>query len=282
MAKRQGPIDARLVQVGMSTHLLAASLAATCLTFAFAQTGDPQPRMTCNDGDHSSRGGHFCEIREQTIAYPGKLSIDGRQNGGVSVRGWSRGDVLVRMKVQAQSDTDADAKALAGQVKVTTGAGQVASAGPTTNGNESWSVSYEVFTPRSANLDITTHNGGVSIGDVHGQITFSAVNGGVHLDSVGGSVRGETVNGGLDVALAGARWDGDGLDVRTTNGGVTIALPESYSAQLSASTVNGGFHTDYPLTVSGRIDREISTTIGSGGAPLKVATTNGGVHIRKI
>ena len=49
-------------------------------------------------------------------------------------------------------------------------------------------------------------------------------------------------------------------------------------------THNGGIDIDFPITVRGRISdmrRRIDTTIGSGGAPLRVRTVNGGVSIAR-
>ncbi|MFP5378646.1 MAG: hypothetical protein ACLGHP_02620, partial [Vicinamibacteria bacterium] len=65
------------------------------------------------------------------------------------------------------------------------------------------------------------------------------------------------------------------------NGGVNIAVPDGYSAELSARTVNGGLRSDVPLTVRGRIDREVNSTLGSGGSPVTVRTTNGGLRITR-
>ena len=57
-----------------------------------------------------------CEIREQTLAPSGgTIAIDGRQNGGVSVKGWDQDQVLVRARVQTGAPT---------QVKRRTGAGK--------------------------------------------------------------------------------------------------------------------------------------------------------------
>ena len=71
----------------------------------------------------------------------------------------------------------------------------------------------------------TTTNGGVSISGVQSSIEFHAVNGGISLKDVGGNVRGDTVNGGVSVNLANATWTGQGLDVTTNNGGVTMKGP---------------------------------------------------------
>jgi hypothetical protein len=77
-------------------------------------------------------------------------------------------------------------------------------------------------------------------------------------------VRGSTSNGGLDVVLTGDRWIGEGLDVRTTNGGVELAIPANYSARLETGTVNGGMEIGFPITVQGRLDRRLTTQLGNG------------------
>ena len=81
--------------------------------------------------------------------------------------------------------------------------------------------------------------------------------------------------------LTGDTWEGAGLDLRTTNGGVRLRIPEDYSARLETGTVNGGIDIDFPVTVQGRIGREFSTTLGDGGPLVRAETTNGGVRITR-
>jgi hypothetical protein len=222
-----------------------------------------------------------CEMREQTIPAGGTLSIDGRQNGGVAVKGWDQGQVLVRAQVQTGAPTAADAEQLAKQVRIETAGNKIFATGPENQKDYHWSVSYEVFVPRRSDLSVETHNGGISISEVNGRIDFTALNGGVVLKKCGGSVHGSTTNGGLVVELAGDHWDGETLDVSTTNGGVSMSVPENYSAHLETGTVNGGISVDFPVTVQGRITRELAVNLGSGGATVKAMTTNGGVRIKR-
>jgi len=262
--------------------LTTISLFALAVCAAQAQDNG-KPSLTCDDNrDHDGRRSRSCEIREQTIAYAGQLNIDGRQNGGVSVKGWTRSDVLVRMKIEANAPSEGEAKAIASQIRVNTGAGRISADGPSSLTDSGWAVSFEVFTPQQSNVEITTRNGGVSVSDVRGNIQFTAVNGGVHLARVNGKVHGETMNGGVSIELAGNRWDGEGLDVKTTNGGVTMKLPSNYSAQLEGSTVNGGFKSDFDLGADVNKERRVKANLNSGGAPLRVTTTNGGVRLAKI
>ena len=171
-------------------------------------------------------------------------------------------------------------------MQVQAGSGRVSATGPDEherNRREWWSVSYRINVPRQTNLDLNSYNGGISVAGVSGTLRFETHNGGVTLRDLSGSVRGETHNGGLNVSLGGSRWDGEGLDVETMNGGVTIAIPEGYNAQLETRTVNGGVRFDYPMTVVGELTarRGITATLGSGGPPVRVRTTNGGLRVQR-
>ncbi len=161
-------------------------------------------------------------------------------------------------------------------------AGGIRAEGPRTERREWWSVSYRLLVPRRSDLGLETMNGGIRIAGVDGHIEFHAMNGGVKLTDLSGDVRGRTTNGGLEVELSGAAWTGAGLDVETTNGGVTLRIPEDYSARIETGTVNGGIEVDFPVTVEGRIGRRLNFDIGDGGATLRASTTNGGVRIRRI
>jgi len=257
------------------TVVLALACAASVAALA------QEKSLSCDDNwNNGDRVGH-CLIREQTIPATGAVTVDGKKNGGVSVKGWDRREVLVRAKVQTWANTKRDAEVIAGQVYVAADGGNIHAEGPSNGGDQWWAVSYEVFVPRNTNLSLKTHNGGISITEVRGQIEFDALNGGVTLRHLAGHVKGTTKNGGLNIELDGNRWDGEGMDVTTTNGGVNLKVPENYSAHLETGTVNGGMKFDFPVTVQGEIKRELSTDLGSGGPTIRARTTNGGVTIRR-
>lgn len=222
-----------------------------------------------------------CFVLEADFPAERNLRVDGGQNGGISIEGWERDAIAVRAKVWANASSPDRARALANDVRVRLVDGRLESDGPDTGRRESWGVSWEVMVPRATSLDLETHNGGIDIVDVSGAIRFEAQNGGVDLMRVGGDVVGHTTNGGLHVVLDGSRWDGEGLDVETRNGGVTLVIPDSYSARLETGTVNGGIDIDFPITVQGRLGRRLTTTLGEGGPTVRAMTTNGGVEIRR-
>jgi hypothetical protein len=222
-----------------------------------------------------------CEVLTTTLQAPKRITVDGGTNGGVNVSGWDRSEVQIRAKVWADAGSEVRAQEIEKAVRIRVDGGRISADGPDTGRRERWGVSYELMVPRAMDLDLETRNGGVSVTDVSGDIRFQAMNGGVHLARVGGDVRGRTMNGGLTVELAGDHWEGAGLDAQTTNGGVKMVVPENYSAELVTGTVNGGLNIDFPVTVRGRIGRQLRTTLGEGGAPIRVTTTNGGVRITR-
>ncbi|HZG53999.1 MAG TPA: DUF4097 family beta strand repeat-containing protein [Pyrinomonadaceae bacterium] len=268
-----------------------ARMVLTCVVFglvasaAAAQAENPRPSLACRDQENysgdSARARH-CEIKEQTLpATGGTLNVDGMKNGGISVKGWERNEILVRYRLQTHAPTQGEADALASQIRVTTAGGQIRAAGPEPSAEARWDVGYELFVPRESNLSLQTHNGGISLSNVRGRINFAARNGGVSLKALGGNVTGETVNGGLHVELTGSNWEGEGLNVRTTNGGLSITVPDNYSAHLETGTVNGGLVVNPSIAEVTRKTKQLSLDLGSGGTNLRIHTTNGGVSIKR-
>jgi hypothetical protein len=198
------------------------------------------------------------------------------------VHGWDRAEIQVKAKVVARAETDQQASALAGQITLLVDGGRIRAEGPKAQDGSGWSVSFDVMVPSHSGLDLRTTNGGVSVADVEGRITFRTTNGGIDLTNVNGDVRGSTTNGGVSMRLQGAGWIGAGLDVETLNGGVRLRVPDGYSAHLEASTRNGGVQVAFPVTVQGNVGRTLSTNLGQGGAPIHLRTTNGGVSVGRL
>lgn len=266
----------RSLTPALATLLVAASLPLNAQTRRNTGQSDG-----CNNSgrDDSSRAS-YCEVREETIGGAAPLDVDAGANGGIKVIGWDRGDVVVRSIVRGYGETDADARRVVSGVRIET-TSRIRATGPETDRREHWSVQFELHVPRRGQVALRTNNGGISIDDFQGIAEFTARNGGVSLRNVGGEIKGETTNGGLTIDLTGDHWDGMGLDVSTHNGGIKMTVPERYSAELETGTVNGRVSTDFPVMVQGRFDRQLNTTLGSGGVKLRAMTTNGGVTIRR-
>jgi hypothetical protein len=260
------------------TLFLAAAMAAAAAPL-HAQAPVRTDEAECRSWGDDER---YCETREYLVAARGSLDIDAGQNGGISVTGWDRNEIRVVAHIQAHGDDEARARELARSIAIEVGE-TVRAEGPArvSRRDEHWSVSYEVQVPRSTRLRLEAHNGGIRLEDLGGEVDARTLNGGIAVHGGAGRIRGHTTNGGLRVELTGATWRGDGLDLESTNGGVTIRVPEGYSAELETGTVNGGIDLDFPVTVQGRLRRTIRTTLGEDGPLIRALTTNGGVSIER-
>jgi hypothetical protein len=258
------------------------------LTAAAPAAGAADVRLAADDswcregGDWNGRRARHCEVREASWRAAGPVKADARPNGGIHARGWDRDEVRLRVRVTATGATTEEARALAAQVRVETDGGVRVTGPESRTQDRQWWASIRLDVPRHAELDLVADNGGIHIEDFSGQARFGTVNGGIHLSGVGGHLEGRTVNGGLHVSLSGTEWEGEGLDVSTTNGGVHLEIPAGYNARLETGTVNGGVHSDLPLATGrrrGHAGGRIETDLGRGGQLLRLPTTNGGLHV---
>jgi hypothetical protein len=237
----------------------------------------------CRNGWNGGRDrGRACEVRVVSVHLASRaLEIDGRENGGIDVQGWDGDSVRVTARIEAWAHNDADAEALLKEIHVVADGRVIRADGPRNSSWDRlrWSVSYDVWVPRRFDLALEAHNGGLGVEGVSGRLDLRTMNGGVNLSNVGGDVHARTQNGSLNVQLAGNAWDGAGLDAETQNGSVRVSIPEKYAALLETGTVNGSMHTDFPITVQGRISRHLSLPLNGGGKTVRAVTTNGTVRL---
>lgn len=248
-----------------------------------AQRSDDEWLRECEERGGRDRLERACEVTVQRMASPaGPIRVDPGQNGGVTVEAWTGGDVEVHARIQAKAETEAAAREIARAVRVQANGG-IRAEGPGRDRHNDWHVSFVVYVPVNSDLDISTHNGPLSVAGVQGQMTLEAHNGPLSLRDAGGDIRARTRNGPISVVLSGDQWQGAGLDAETSNGPISVTVPESYNAQLETGTTNGVFTSDFPLTVTlqGRLHGPINATLGRGGAPIRLVTTNGPLRIRR-
>jgi hypothetical protein len=141
-------------------------------------------------------------------------------------------------------------------------------------------LNFDVQVPRGVRFNALTTNGGVHCRDLNSVVDAATTNGNVEV-STSEWASAKTTNGGVRVSMGNAKWTGE-LELATTNGSVNVTLPASAEFEVNAATTNGGIHTDFPITVQGSFSsKELSGKVGAAGRHLKVATTNGGIDLKK-
>src|SRR5579859_838437 len=267
----------------MSRRRLSAASLALSLTAAVAcvhaqtSTSSSVSSQDCRDRGWSDDR-VYCETREISVPLTKTLRVDGRTNGSIRVHGWDKNEIHATAHVEAHARDDKEAQDMAKDVTISTTHDELRAEGPSSRsysrwdggGSTGWSVSYDVWVPKQTDLELTAHNGGIAVENVDARVDAETTNGGLSMTDLAGDVRGRTTNGSVHAEVNGDKWNGRGLDLTTTNGGVVLTVPRNYSADLETGTVNGGMNIDFPVTVQGRINRRLTTKLGSGGPLIRV------------
>ncbi|HJU90138.1 MAG TPA: hypothetical protein VJ672_12135 [Gemmatimonadaceae bacterium] len=266
--------------VVLATLLIGVSLPILPVT---AQESDEEWLERCDrNGWDNDRRERFCEIREYGFRPSGSpIQIDAGHNGGIMVRGWNRDSVAVSARIQVEARTMDRAREAARAITIEAGQNGIRANRSDASSSTGWSVTFVVYVPHRTSLRAETYNGPIGVDEVTGDMTLRAHNGPLSLRNIGGDVRARTTNGPLTVDLEGKSWQGAGLDAETQNGPVDLTIPEGYSARLTTGTTNGPMRIGFPVTIQGRFDRRINTTLGEGGPPIRVITTNGPLVVRR-
>lgn len=141
-------------------------------------------------------------------------------------------------------------------------------------------VDFTVEVPANVKFTGRTVNGDVEATGLTADAEVTTVNGDAEV-STRGMAEATTVNGNVIARVGRGDWTGP-AEFTTVNGSVTVTLPASVNADVSASTVNGDISTDFPLTVRGRFGpRRLTGTIGNGGRTLSLKTVNGSIAIER-
>jgi len=224
-------------------------------------------------------------------------------NGSITINGADVADCNVTATIVARARTDEDAMEVAEQTDVRferMGDNLVLRIKkPENMRNRSVSVSLDCIVPNQVDLKLGSHNGGVKINDITGQIDATTHNGkvtakkvtgavklvthngGVNCEEISGDAQLRTHNGSVKVYYSESAESLCDISIVTHNGGIELTAPRNYSAQVEASTHNGSINTDLPITVTGKVSKnKLTGVIGDGDGKLHLETHNGSIRIR--
>ena len=141
-------------------------------------------------------------------------------------------------------------------------------------------MSYRISVPRRTDLDLTRQQRRHHHRDVNGTIRFDTTNGGVRSPASAATCAARRATAASPCSSTDSAGTAPASTSRRPTAASRLTIPDGYNADLTTGTVNGGFRTDVPMTVQGELSprRGLSTTLGSGGAPVSVRTTNGGLE----
>jgi DUF4097 and DUF4098 domain-containing protein YvlB len=154
-------------------------------------------------------------------------------------------------------------------------------------------------------LDLTSGDGNVTLDHVSGNLRIKSGDGQVKITNADGAIEARTSDGNLSVqglfhALALHTSDGT-LDVslregtslagastiQSSDGSVTVRVPQNFAADLNVHTSDGHVDCTLPLTMDqyqsgGEHGHELRGKLNGGGTPLIIRTSDGNVKIEYL
>ncbi len=232
---------------------------------------------------------------EETRSLPNQpLTITGEHNGGIQVTTWDHPEFSLKLCKQAAADSESEARTILRETKIAVGGSTVSISAPESDEHHSLGTLLMVKAPRNATLNLSVHNGGVSLNgftgtaEAHarnggisfkksnGKLTAEAQNGGVSITDCGGEITANVQNGGLSISLP-EHWEGKGLEANTRNGGLVVAVPRNFGGGLE---IVGSEHT--PIVCKDSICDQAERTWDNGHRMLRLGGANPQIHASTV
>lgn len=128
-------------------------------------------------------------------------------------------------------------------------------------------------------IEVHTSNAKVTCGGTCGRLTARSSNGKIEVDEHRGSIDASTSNGSIQATLA--ELGEEGVLLATSNGRIGLTLPEKVDAELDVRVDNGVIRNGRTLSRGGgESNGRLRGTLGRGGAPIRLRTSNGSIALR--
>lgn len=235
----------------------------------------------------ADREAHDVWTRSFPLATGGRLVL-GNVNGAVSVEATTGSTLEMSARRVAKSSSEASAREHLERVSIVEAVSatevRVDVQYPQFNGLNSVEVDWEIRVPPGVAVDITNSNGSLRLTGLDAPVAGRTANGRIQAEALTSpSVDMKTTNGRVVIAYARPLVDTDQVAIDSTNGGVTLTVPETSRLSLNADITNGEFDVaDLPVQrVETSSQRHFEGTLNGGGARVRMSTMNGSVHLSK-
>jgi DUF4097 and DUF4098 domain-containing protein YvlB len=127
---------------------------------------------------------------------------------------------------------------------------------------------------------IKTTNGSIKVSDTEGTVELRTTNGNISITGASGIRLAKSTNGSIEVSVLNFV---DNAEITTTNGSVTLAVPENINADIDLKTTNGKISASQIQMLVEEISKNhVSGKLGSGGNSITIRTTNGSITLKKM
>ncbi|MBW7865499.1 MAG: DUF4097 family beta strand repeat protein [Candidatus Hydrogenedentes bacterium] len=137
------------------------------------------------------------------------------------------------------------------------------------------------ITQAAGAVNAKSTNGRIRVVDAAAETTLETVNGNINVQMLSGSLQASTITGAIITRLLEPGVTA--CDLTSLNGGITLVMSESCSAEVSATTGRGMVRADAGLDIRAGIRkrRAVLGVIGDGETKLSMNSMNGDIILQR-
>jgi hypothetical protein len=133
--------------------------------------------------------------------------------------------------------------------------------------------------------DVRLHStdGSITMTHFDGQCDATTTDGALRAEGRFDSLRLVTTDGGVVAKIGEGSKMTSAWHIRSVDGGLDVSVPQSFQANINASTQDGRIKLDLPVMVQGEISRsKVRGTLNGGGPELTLKSTDGGIRLGSL
>ena len=232
----------------------------------------------------------IARIHAETVN--GAISVKGTEGNRIVVHAWKAVHGRRSVTEDFEREVEVRAERVGDEVRVT-------AEHPTPPGGVNVVIRYEIETPRSVDVRLSTVQGSIKIQGTDGAVNAESVNGSMKLAGDTGPIEVQTVNGSIaikavrliDAANVSTTNGSIQMDVSealgqvtatTNNGSVKLTLPSGFSGRIDAKTSHGRVRSDFPVAAERKSRGRLKGDVGDGGdSVVKLRSMNGSIKLMR-
>ena len=254
-----------------------------------------QPALQPHQQANAARSPYTERVRKEFRFFPGgKIQIQWLVPGNLRIIGWDRSSVLLESEKVIYQLPEEEAKKLAEALPIQVRYGPTTALIRTAGSSDSGStveINSNLYVPKDrTDLKVSAVHGDLAIESVQGWVEATVNEGSIETKAIAGYYSLVTQVGDVSARMSGKYWNGMGFTAATLRGAVRLELPLEYSAALRLETRDGNFTIEYPeqvvegenvplVVVQNKKIRSLTASVGQGGAPIRIHTGSGDVHV---
>ena len=204
--------------------------------------------------------------------------------GSIIVEGLDVTSCDVTATITAKAPSEEEAQKLAEQVKIALEQNgntlTVKTTKPRNKRRRSISISFNITVPKQTALQIGSDVGEIRISNITEEIEVRTDVGKISCREITGDIDLQADVGKVNVVYSKTAPAACNVTIKTNVGSIDITTPPECSAAVQADTDVGTITTDMPLTIKGKVGKNLQGTIGAGEGKLYLRTDVGSIRIR--